>query len=584
MQYDANGRLFQTIDHEAGITHTYEYDSLDRLIRAWQKNTSNGSVILGVENAYDSYGRAKGSTVITGGKKLAYTITYDEDTNLVSSVRLPTTSPDSAYNYDYDNFDRVITEQISLSTLRDYYTDYTYQTYTDDEGNVFTSNLVSTLILRVSSGGTTTAETYGYTYDNVGNITAVTKNGSTIRSYVYDSLNRLQRENDHESLTYYVYSYDNAGNILSKVKKTWIGTPLSTTTYGYSTSGWKDLLTNYNGTTITYDAIGNPLKWRNATSMTWDKRALQSMTLSDGTAVSFQHNADGIRTQKTVGSTTHSYVLDGTNIQSETVTGASNYTLYYIYDVSGSVIGFLYNNLPYYFQKNLQGDVIRILNATGTIVTEYKYDAWGNILSITGTQADTIGQYNPFRYRGYYYDTETGFYYLNSRYYDPQAGRFINADGIIGANGGIMGYNMFAYCSNNPVMFVDPLGAEFQEALAWGTSMGWLIIADGPLPIGDIAYWIGVAAFSLTCASVASEALPEVDIYFDTHCDELDIDTNVYEKSEEIEEPDPYARPGQKKQGRERKTKARKNPDWKPRSNPKPPKKHTPGRGHRKYK
>ena len=262
--------------------------------------------------------------------------------------------------------------------------------------------------------------TYSYSYDALGNITEIKKNGTTIRSYIYDSLNRLQRENDHESLTYYVYSYDNAGNLLSKVKKTWIGTPLSTTTYGYSTSGWKDLLTNYNGTTITYDAIGNPLKWRNAASMSWDKRALQSMTLSDGTAVSFQYNADGIRTQKTVGSTTHSYVLGGTNIQSETVTGASNYTLYYIYDVSGAVIGFLYNNLPYYFQKNLQGDVIRILDLTGNIVTEYKYDAWGNILTISGAEADTIGRYNPFRYRGYYYDTETGFYYLQSRYYDPE--------------------------------------------------------------------------------------------------------------------------------------------------------------------
>ena len=262
--------------------------------------------------------------------------------------------------------------------------------------------------------------TYSYSYDALGNITEIKKNGTTIRSYIYDSLNRLQRENDHESLTYYVYSYDNAGNLLSKVKKTWIGTPLSTTTYGYSTSGWKDLLTNYNGTTITYDAIGNPLKWRNAASMSWDKRALQSMALSDGTAVSFQYNADGIRTQKTVGSTTHSYVLGGTNIQSETVTGASNYTLYYIYDVSGAVIGFLYNNLPYYFQKNLQGDVIRILDLTGNIVTEYKYDAWGNILTISGAEADTIGRYNPFRYRGYYYDTETGFYYLQSRYYDPE--------------------------------------------------------------------------------------------------------------------------------------------------------------------
>ena len=117
-----------------------------------------------------------------------------------------------------------------------------------------------------------------------------------------------------------------------------------------------------------------------------------------------------------------------------------------------------YNGTKYTYVKNLQGDVIRIINANGVTVVEYNYDAWGNILSTTGSMASTLGAINPFRYRGYYYDTESGWYYLNSRYYDPLVGRFLNADGVIGANGGIMGYNMFAYCDNNPVMYVDPNG------------------------------------------------------------------------------------------------------------------------------
>lgn len=99
-----------------------------------------------------------------------------------------------------------------------------------------------------------------------------------------------------------------------------------------------------------------------------------------------------------------------------------------------------YDGTPYYFQKNIQGDVLRICNAGGAVV-EYTYDAWGNILSVAGSMASTLGQYNPFRYRGYYYDNETDLYYLNSRYYDPEIGKFINADGIVGANGGITGYN-----------------------------------------------------------------------------------------------------------------------------------------------
>ena len=111
-------------------------------------------------------------------------------------------------------------------------------------------------------------------------------------------------------------------------------------------------------------------------------------------------------------------------------------TLYYLYDETGSVQGFIYNNAYYYFQKNLQGDVVRILSSSGAVVTEYTYDAWGKVLTTTGSLASTVGTYNPFRYRSYYYDSETGFYYLQSRYYDPTVGRFLNADGIVGANGG----------------------------------------------------------------------------------------------------------------------------------------------------
>ncbi len=136
--------------------------------------------------------------------------------------------------------------------------------------------------------------------------------------------------------------------------------------------------------------------------------------------------------------------------------------MYYYYDESG-VAGFEYNGAKYHYIKNLQGDVVEIYDANGIRAVQYTYDAWGNVISITGSLATTIGQINPFRYRGYYYDTETGFYYLQSRYYDPTVGRFLNADGIIGANGGILGYNMFAYCSNNPVMYVDFTGAFCEQ-------------------------------------------------------------------------------------------------------------------------
>ena len=174
--------------------------------------------------------------------------------------------------------------------------------------------------------------------------------------------------------------------------------------------------------------------------MTWEGRELQAATVTAGPRAVYEYNSNGIRTKKTLaGTVKYDYVVDGSRILSETVTHSSmgtTYTLYYLYDETGSVQGFIYNNQHYYFQKNLQGDVIRILNNYGEVVTEYTYDAWGKVLTTTGSLASTIGQYYPFRYRGYYYDTETGFYYLQSRYYDPVVGRFLNADSIIGANGG----------------------------------------------------------------------------------------------------------------------------------------------------
>lgn len=114
----------------------------------------------------------------------------------------------------------------------------------------------------------------------------------------------------------------------------------------------------------------------------------------------------------------------------------------------------------YYYVRNLQGDVVQIRSIYGTAVVEYTYDAWGNVLSISGDYAGSLGKTNPIRYRGYFYDFETGFYYLQSRYYDPQVRRFISADDpeMLGANGTFIGYNLYAYCDNNPVMYVDSNG------------------------------------------------------------------------------------------------------------------------------
>ena len=203
--------------------------------------------------------------------------------------------------------------------------------------------------------------------------------------------------------------------------------------------------------------------------MTWTQgRRLASISgEEEGTDYTYTYNDEGIRTGKTVDGVEHIYHLSGTQILSEEWTeNGVQHLIVYSYDASGSPISMTYRKSTdaataaevYFLASNPQGDIIYIYDIDGNRVVTYNYDAWGNILSITGTKATTIGRYNPFRYRGYYYDNETGFYYLNSRYYDPSSGRFLNADVYINANGDIIGFNMFAYCGNNPVCNCDCRG------------------------------------------------------------------------------------------------------------------------------
>ena len=138
----------------------------------------------------------------------------------------------------------------------------------------------------------------------------------------------------------------------------------------------------------------------------------------------------------------------------------------FFYDANGMPYALKHNGTVYYYITNLQGDVMQLVNANGSIVASYDYDPYGKVISATGTMAEI----NPLRYRGYYYDVESGLYYLQSRYYDPEIGRFINADVFASTNRGVLGYNMFAYCGNNPVIRIDKKGAVFFTIL--GTLVG----------------------------------------------------------------------------------------------------------------
>ena len=169
---------------------------------------------------------------------------------------------------------------------------------------------------------------------------------------------------------------------------------------------------------------------------------MQSATVGNQT-LQFQYNSDGYRTSKTVDGVKTVYVLDGSKVIMEQT--GSNTPIYYTYDSAGLPTTMTVGSTTYYYVYNLQGDIIAITNNNGIKVVEYTYDPWGKLISTTGSLASSIGVQNPYRYRAYRYDTELEMYYLNSRYYDPEIGRFINADdvGLLGANGELISYNLY---------------------------------------------------------------------------------------------------------------------------------------------
>ena len=196
---------------------------------------------------------------------------------------------------------------------------------------------------------------------------------------------------------------------------------------------------------------------------------------------------------------THEYLTLNGKVARETIRTNNSLTavLDFVYDESGKPFALKYSTngtsfQTYYYVLNLQGDVVKLIHYIPGFeyesVATYEYDAWGNIVSSSGRLAEI----NPLRYRGYYYDSETGFYYLQSRYYDPQNRRFINADSYASTGQGFVGTNMFAYCNNSPILFVDHDGNDAEAVGWWASTMWWLCAADGPLPVGEIIYGAGL--------------------------------------------------------------------------------------------
>ncbi len=400
--------------------------------------------------------------------KYAYKSAYDDG---IKAVTLPNGKTDTVTT---DNFGRMTKH--TLNTTNAIEDVITYKSSKSRPGAYYTTPFVSQMECKAGSG---VYARYTYEYDANRNITSIYDYGTLKASYDYDGLNRLVREQiPNKSVT--VFLYDKEGNITCKkifdyethwnkpTYELFESTEGQTVNYSYMQSGNKDRLLSYNGSgELTYDSYGNPKQWfKHGSDSSEIKYALGWSQVNRLTEITdtdnnqkyvYTYDYNGIRTSKQVGNTLHKYYLDGSNIIAETrTTNGVVSKLKYYYGTMG-LVGFNYNGTDYYYQKNVQGDIVRIYNNSGTLYGEYRYDAWGKCTVVTDKNG--IASINPFRYRGYYLDNETGLCYLNSRYYDPTLGRFLSPDRLDYLDPETLGgLNLYAYCNNNPVMYVDPSG------------------------------------------------------------------------------------------------------------------------------
>ena len=409
---------------------------------------------------YDKYGQVS-SVAQSGAATRTYSYAYKETAaHDLASIGTGT------YNFlpQTDKLGRNAGREITESDVK-LAAEYIYYRKVGDHA----TNMPSAVYFGKKSGDKfPIAESIKYKYDKMGNICRIDENGAPVVWYKYDALNRLIREDNKSFGKTWLYSYDNKGNILCKretsftLKENAEECEFESVQYEYE----GDKLLSYGTEECVYDEIGNPKTYRGK-SVQWANG--RQMVNYGGTAFTY----DGLGRRLSKGNITYTY--DSGNRVIKQSNGIE-----FIYDNSG-VAGIVYNNATYVYRKDAQGNICAILDSSGNVVVQYKYDAWGNHSVQDANGADIndaahVGSVNPFRYRGYYYDTETGLYYLKSRYYDPEVGRFITIDDIavLGTTRDYPnGLNLYAYCFNDPINAGDDEG-NIPNWLKW--LLGGLVI------------------------------------------------------------------------------------------------------------
>ena len=418
-QCDNNGLVTVESGYQTILSYTKPADDADTFTQT-HFGTDYTTTIGDNSITYTTGGNTSvfGYTVDDDGRKTTDTVTYNDSTVITSNYTYDTEDNVTNILQNYSVMDEAVQlnivsqfdedNRLTAYGFDDYFTYYVYDEYDQ--------------LSRVNTEYTDIAYTATYSYDNRGNITAI---------------NKYNRQ---------FGSLDNA-------------TPYETTTFTYGNPQWQDQLTAVNGVALTYDANGNVLTYGNRTFDWSHGRMLASITEGENT-YSYTYDENGIRTSKTVNGVKTLYNTYGGMVLSQS--DGTN-TMYFQYNSSGKPVGFVYNGTQYYYITNALGDIVALTDANGNVFAEYIYNEWGEVLSVLliDESYSDIANANPLRYRGYYYDNETGYYYLQSRYYDPQICRFINADDFdyIGTYFKT-DINAYIYCNNNPVMYTDSQGCK----------------------------------------------------------------------------------------------------------------------------
>lgn len=512
-EYDAYGSLEKETDLVNGRIDKDQYDMTGRLVQSatLEKNTgaageptvANTHTVQSLEIGYDSYNRVNRLVHSLEGSKTKTGLVYGD----ASKTQRPglsyglTVDGTQRQSLAYDAMARCTKETVTLPGGQKRENCFTYGTLrhlTDTDS-----------LLSAMSNGT---ESWSYEYDNVGNITKITS-GTKVITYQYDELNQLIRENNGVLGITVLYAYDAGGNMTSRKTYAYTEGTVSTVQtqdlFTYRTDGWKDRLLSWNGKSYAYDAGGNPTVLRGM-ALTWGEgRRLKRIAATAG-EVTFAYDSDGKRVRKTSGGNDTTYYYNG-NVLSGLVKKASKdagttgtgTTVQFVYDTQGKPFMLRMNGkTDYFYLYNGLGDITGLVDSSNQVVVRYQYNSWGKVTSTQDTSGVSLATLNPFCYRKYVYDPETGLYCLGSRYYDPEVGRFVNADDtdvIFAKPQELYHKNLYVYCDNNPVVRRDLQGYFWEtifDIISVGTDVAEIIIAPT-----DLLAW-GSLGLDLVCTIV----------------------------------------------------------------------------------